>query len=75
MLPDIPQREVTADSAEKGQVHEDNLDRHVEDVLSKRDKYRRIMQGVWAFMKTRECIPTLTLGLSNARVSQPWGYV
>ena len=34
-------------------MHEDNLDRHVEDVLSKRDKYRRIMKGVWAFMKTR----------------------
>ena len=54
VLPDIPQREGDENDAEKGQMHEDNLDRHVEDILSKRDKWRRIMQGVWAFMKTRE---------------------
>lgn len=52
MLPDIPARKPASD-AEKGQIHEDNLDRHIEDVLSKRDKYRRIARGVWAFMKTR----------------------
>ncbi|EKM59200.1 uncharacterized protein PHACADRAFT_169675 [Phanerochaete carnosa HHB-10118-sp] len=51
VLPDVPVREPTSD-AEKGQMHEDNLDRHVEDVLSKRDRYRRIASGVWAFMKT-----------------------
>lgn len=46
---------VTAD-AEKGgtstPVHEDYLDQHVEDVLRKRDKFKRVMQGVWSFMKT-----------------------
>ncbi|KAA1466329.1 hypothetical protein DENSPDRAFT_831143 [Dentipellis sp. KUC8613] len=30
----------------------DELDRHVEDVLRKRDKFRRIMRGVWSFLKT-----------------------
>ncbi len=28
------------------------LDQHVEDVLSRRDKFRRTMQGLWAFLKT-----------------------
>ncbi|GJE84182.1 hypothetical protein PsYK624_002580 [Phanerochaete sordida] len=51
VLPDVPNRDRTSD-AEKGQMHEDNLDRHVDDVLSRRDKYRRIAKGVWAFMKT-----------------------
>ncbi|RPD81163.1 hypothetical protein L226DRAFT_131164 [Lentinus tigrinus ALCF2SS1-7] len=44
---------------EKGQVpqdehplHEDALDQHVHDVLSKRDKFRRVMRGVWSFCKT-----------------------
>lgn len=53
MLPDIPRRVATAGEAEKGQVYEDNLDRHVEDVLSKREKYKRVMRGVWSFLKTR----------------------
>ncbi|KLO18050.1 hypothetical protein SCHPADRAFT_135198 [Schizopora paradoxa] len=39
-------------SLEKGGVHEDDLDRHVEDVLSRESKFRRTMSGVWAFMKT-----------------------
>lgn len=33
---------------------EDELDRHVEDCLSRRQKFKRIMQGVWAFLKTRK---------------------
>lgn len=45
---------------EKGQTDEDDLDRHVEDVLRKRDQFRRIMRGVWMFMKTREYRPILT---------------
>ena len=32
---------------------EDNLDMHVEDVLRKRDRFRRVMRGVWSFVKTR----------------------
>ncbi|KAI0773454.1 hypothetical protein BC629DRAFT_1595215 [Irpex lacteus] len=50
VLPEIPRNE--SSDAEKGNAHEDNLDRHVEDCLSKRDQWRRIMKGVWAFMKT-----------------------
>lgn len=53
-LPDLPRRTAALDQAEKGQVQEDDLDRHVEDILSKKDKWKRIMRGVWAFMKTRE---------------------
>ena len=41
-------------SLEKGSVHEDDLDRHVEDVLARESKFRRTMSGVWAFMKTRK---------------------
>lgn len=28
------------------------LDQHVEDVLSRKDKFRRTMQGLWAYLKT-----------------------
>jgi hypothetical protein len=28
------------------------LDQHVEDVLHRRDKFRRTMQGLWAYLKT-----------------------
>lgn len=52
----MPKRKKAAGDPEKGETHEDNLDRHVEDVLSKRDQYRRILKGVWAFMKTRESL-------------------
>lgn len=27
---------------------------HVEDVLRKRDRFRRVMRGVWSFVKTRK---------------------
>jgi len=30
----------------------DELDRHVHDVLKRKNKYRRVMKGVWAFLKT-----------------------
>ncbi|KAH9951643.1 golgi-body localization protein domain-containing protein [Amylocystis lapponica] len=45
----------SAGDAEKGEateLPEDNLDFHVEDVLTKRDKFRRVMRGVWSFVKT-----------------------
>lgn len=35
-------------------LSEDALDQHVQDVLSKRAKFRRIMAGVWSFLKTRK---------------------
>lgn len=34
-------------------LHEDELDRHVEDCLTRRQQIRRTLQGVWAFIKTR----------------------
>ncbi|KAL1731005.1 hypothetical protein EV714DRAFT_209540 [Schizophyllum commune] len=32
--------------------HEDALDRHVEDVMRRRARFKRIMKGVWSFLKT-----------------------
>ncbi|OCH92936.1 hypothetical protein OBBRIDRAFT_802282 [Obba rivulosa] len=56
VLPRRRQRQKDAGSAEKGQAleedDEDLLDQHVEDVLRKRDRLRRVMQGVWSFLKT-----------------------
>ncbi|KAI0702885.1 golgi-body localization protein domain-containing protein [Cytidiella melzeri] len=54
VLPDLPRN--TSSDSEKGSNDEDDLDRHVEDCLSRKDKWRRIMSGVWAFMKTRKRI-------------------
>ncbi|OBZ70461.1 hypothetical protein A0H81_09965 [Grifola frondosa] len=52
-----PQLPAGKEDPEKGKhtnaPHEDALDQHVEDVLRKRDKFRRVMQGVWSFVKTR----------------------
>lgn len=59
VLPDVPEVSSSTGDAEKGQINEDNLDRHVEDCLRKRDKFRRIMRGVWTFMKTRKCLYAL----------------
>lgn len=52
-LPRIP---ISEDNKESQSMHEDDLDRHVEEVLSRRAKIRRTLQGVWAFLKTRECL-------------------
>lgn len=37
-----------------GSVRSDKhaLDQHVEDVLSRKDKFRRTIQGLWAYLKT-----------------------
>lgn len=43
----------TPADADNKSVHEDDLDRHVEEVLSKRAIVRRTLRGVWAFVKTR----------------------
>lgn len=63
------ERQKTED-AEKRQVsdetaHEDALDQHVEDVLRKRDKFRRVMQGVWSFVKTPLGVCMLLLHLQT----------
>ncbi|EPT03734.1 hypothetical protein FOMPIDRAFT_1158598 [Fomitopsis schrenkii] len=42
---------------------EDNLDMHVEDVLRKRDRLRRVMRGVWSFVKTPLGVVTAIYGL------------
>ncbi|KAI0750742.1 golgi-body localization protein domain-containing protein [Daedaleopsis nitida] len=54
VLPRLRKKQRRAGDTEKGQecAHEDALDQHVEDVLRKRDKFRRVMQGVWSFVKT-----------------------
>jgi len=41
---------VTRPGSIKGDKHA--LDQHVEDVLSRKDKFRRTMQGLWAYLKT-----------------------
>ncbi|KAI0723244.1 hypothetical protein C8Q76DRAFT_722203 [Earliella scabrosa] len=54
VLPRTRKKRKKADDAEKGKEieHENALDQHVEDVLRKRDRFRRVMQGVWSFVKT-----------------------
>ncbi|KAI0677562.1 hypothetical protein C8Q78DRAFT_98113 [Trametes maxima] len=47
---------------EEESEYEDALDQHVEDVLRKRDKFRRVMQGVWSFVKTPLGIVTAIYG-------------
>ena len=60
VLPRLRKKQVT--DPEKGaagegeHAEEDALDQHVEDVLRKRDKFRRVMKGVWSFVKTRASI-------------------
>ncbi|TFK55975.1 hypothetical protein OE88DRAFT_1804760 [Heliocybe sulcata] len=51
-LPASPAR--TTDDVEKPpqDSHRNDLDYHVEDVLSKRQLFKRTMKGVWAFVKT-----------------------
>ncbi|KAK7695911.1 hypothetical protein QCA50_000550 [Cerrena zonata] len=53
VLPETARPTTTDGDPEKGsQTDEDNLDRHIEDVLTKRDKFKRVMKGVWSFTKT-----------------------
>lgn len=51
MLPERRRR--TIDDVEGGVKQEDQLDLHVKDVLTKRARFRRVMAGVWSFIKTR----------------------
>ncbi|KAK7060548.1 hypothetical protein VNI00_001314 [Paramarasmius palmivorus] len=37
---------------ERGSMLEDSLDRHVEDVMKRRDRLRRVLMGIWSFLKT-----------------------
>ncbi|CAE6451595.1 unnamed protein product [Rhizoctonia solani] len=39
-------------AAEKGKVSKDTLDRHVEDVLTNRRKFKRALTGFWGYIKT-----------------------
>jgi hypothetical protein len=47
-------READVDGASVHTTDTDELDRHVHDVLKRKNKFRRVMKGVWAFLKTRE---------------------
>ncbi|KAI0068825.1 hypothetical protein BV25DRAFT_1874084 [Artomyces pyxidatus] len=51
VLPATRRRDVETDST--GTTSTDELDRHVEDVLNRKQNIRRILKGVWAFLKTR----------------------
>ena len=60
VLPRPKKKRKKEDDVEKGtstgeeDVPEDALDEHIQDVLSKRAKFRRMMAGVWSFLKTRK---------------------
>lgn len=50
---------------------DDLLDRHVESVLTRRDKVKRTLRGVWSFLKTRQCNCTyLHCGICSLSVQQ-----
>ncbi|KIK68038.1 hypothetical protein GYMLUDRAFT_36853 [Collybiopsis luxurians FD-317 M1] len=51
--PPLPTTDCAQGDIERGQsLLEDSLDRHVDDVMRRRDKIRRILKGVWSFLKT-----------------------
>lgn len=63
----LPRRHSGADNGDResgqaGQVPEDNLDAHVEELLRNKDKFRRVMRGVWSFVKTPLGIVTAIYG-------------
>ncbi|KAI0353601.1 hypothetical protein OH77DRAFT_1427291 [Trametes cingulata] len=68
VLPRMRKKKRKQADPEKGEAqdeepeYEDALDQHVEDVLTKRDKFRRVMQGVWSFVKTPLGIVTAIYG-------------
>ncbi|KAH9966070.1 hypothetical protein BC827DRAFT_1181854 [Russula dissimulans] len=45
-------REANMEDASIHTASTDELDRHVHDVLKRKNKFRRVMKGVWAFLKT-----------------------
>lgn len=45
-------REPDAEGESVRTASTDELDRHVHDVLKRKNKFRRVMKGVWAFLKT-----------------------
>jgi hypothetical protein len=44
----------TDGDTEKGDGLQDPLDRHVDSVLRKPARFKRTMQGVWSFLRTRK---------------------
>ncbi|KAH8830932.1 hypothetical protein DL96DRAFT_1594868 [Flagelloscypha sp. PMI_526] len=42
-----------APDPERASRYQDELDQHVDDILSKKDKMSRVLQGLWSFLKTR----------------------
>jgi hypothetical protein len=51
---DLPRSGRGVDGTSVHTTSTDELDRHVHDVLKRKNKFRRVMKGVWAFLKTRE---------------------
>jgi hypothetical protein len=51
---ELPRRQTDVEGASVHTSSTDELDRHVHDVLKRKNKFRRVMKGVWAFLKTRE---------------------
>lgn len=50
----LPRSERDMETASANTSSTDELDRHVHDVLKRKNKYRRVLKGVWTFLKTRE---------------------
>ncbi|KAI0307282.1 hypothetical protein B0F90DRAFT_1932074 [Multifurca ochricompacta] len=46
------EREQDIEAASVHTASTDELDRHVHDVLKRKQKFRRVMKGVWAFLRT-----------------------
>nr|VWO95170.1 Uncharacterized protein [Ganoderma boninense] len=79
VLPQPTKKNKKQVDAEKGSgdapenLSEDALDQHVQDVLSKRAKFRRMMAGVWSFLKTPLGIATAIYGFLVATHIVFWG--
>ena len=64
----------TRGSGGEGQQEDfdDSLDRHVNDVLQRRFKFRRTIRGIWSFLKTRRS-NFLPWCFKSQPTLQPWG--
>lgn len=58
-----------------GSQFDDDLDRHVDDVLKRPSKFKRTMKGVWSFLKTRKSRLTLALYIINCIFSNGSMYI
>ena len=69
-------RESDIEGASVQTASTDELDRHVHDVLKRKNKFRRVMKGVWAFLKTREWgVQLMRLTRTDPILIKPWASV